>query len=77
MTGEDSLLVISEGRAIINGHFIESLAPITIDLLEANAQLQLNDRAPLKGQLAVGLRAMYSTYQTMAGSMISNSTIPL
>lgn len=67
---EGTILVISEGRAIVNGHYIQSLAPVKIDLAEANAKLQLNDRDPLKGELAVGLRAMYSTEQTMAGAMI-------
>lgn len=68
-TVSTSVLTISEGVGVINGHYFESLTPVTIDLLEANAEAKKNGLAPLKGKLAVGLRAMYSTEPTMAGSM--------
>lgn len=70
-------LEISSGRGVIDGHFIESLAPVLIDMLDANAAAQVQSTAPLKGKLTVGLRAMYSTEQTMAGSMLTynNSSI--
>lgn len=64
-----TVLEISEGKGLVNGHFIQSLAPVTIDIAEANVQLQQEDRAPLKGKLGVGLRAMYSTEGTLAGSL--------
>lgn len=66
-----SVLEILGGRAVINGHFVESLTPITIDMLEANAQARLDNMEPLKGQLTVGIRAMYSTEKTMAGAMMT------
>lgn len=65
-----SVLEILPGRAIIDGHYIESLTNITIDMLEANANAQLQGLEPLKGRLTVGLRAMYSTDQTMAGALM-------
>ena len=68
-TVSTSVLTIGEGVGVINGHYFESLTPVTIDLLEANADAKKNGLAPLKGKLAVGLRAMYSTEPTMAGSM--------
>jgi len=63
-------LQISEGRALVNGHFVESLAPIVIDIAEANISAQQEGEEPLKGELCVGLRIMYSTETTMAGSML-------
>lgn len=66
-----STLKIFPGRAIINGHFVENLAPMYVDILEANTELQNNNMAPLKGKLAIGIRAYYSTEVTMAGSMIA------
>ena len=65
-----SSIVISEGRAVLNGHFVETLVPIVIDLLEANATLKSKQQAPLKGELEVGIRIFYSTAETMAGAML-------
>lgn len=65
-----SVLVISEGRGVINGHFVENLAPMMIDMLDANAQAQLAGSEPLKGALSIGLRIMYSTIPTMVGSIL-------
>lgn len=68
---------ISEGRALVNGHFVESLAPITIDLTVANAEINKNNSnnptfklSELKGDLAIGLRTMYSADPTTAGSLL-------
>lgn len=66
-----STIQIASGRGIVNGTFVQSLVPVTIDLLEANAQAQLEGTQPLKGALTIGLRAMYSTEATMAGAMLS------
>lgn len=63
-------LQIAPGVGIVNGHFIESLVPITIDLLDANATLQEQSRPPLRGKLAVGLRAFYATEQTVLGTLL-------
>lgn len=65
---------ISEGRAVVNGHFIESLAPVIIDLADANAQLKKEKRDyTLSGTLCIGLRAMYSTKQAMAGALMTEN----
>lgn len=70
-----STLQISPGRGVINGHFVETFAPMVIDLLEENNRLSKKKGAkPLKGKLAIGIRAIYSTEATMAGAMkVENS----
>lgn len=65
-----STIQIAPGRALINGHFVESLAPMTIDLLEANAKLKAQSRNPLKGSLVIGIRAYYATEATLAGTLL-------
>lgn len=64
---------ISEGRALVNGHFIESLRPLTIDMQEQNIIAQRSGEPALEGRLAVGLRVWYSTETTMIGSMMPES----
>lgn len=64
-----SILEISAGRAVVDGHFFESLVPYTIDMLELNRQAKLDGQPELKGHLTAGLRAMYSEETTMAGAM--------
>ena len=61
-----STLTIDPGRAVINGHFIQNLTSMQIDMAAARAQ-----DSTLVGKLCVGLRVMYSTLPTMAGSMLS------
>lgn len=63
------VLEILPGRAVINGHFVENLSSIIIDLISANQLAQQENLIPLKGKLCVGLRVYYSTIQTMSGSM--------
>ena len=65
-----SIIQLSSGRAIVNGHYFESLAPVTIDLTLANAQLKQASQPALSGELSLGLRSYYSTEATMAGSML-------
>lgn len=65
-----SILQLSSGKAVINGHYFESLLPVTVDLTLANAQLKQASQPALSGELCVGLRAYYSTETTMAGSML-------
>lgn len=63
-------LQIAPGRGIINGHYVETFAPMVIDLLEENNRLSKKKGAkPLRGKLAIGIRAIYSTEATMAGAM--------
>lgn len=64
-----STLQIAEGWGVVDGVFIQSLVPVTVDLLEINAQAQLEGLPPLKGRLSVGLRAMYATESTVAGTL--------
>lgn len=64
-----SVLQIAPGRGVIDGHFVENLVSMTVDLLDVNAKLVTEGMPPLSGKLAVGLRIMYSTEQTMAGSV--------
>lgn len=67
----DSAFEIAPGKGIINGHFVQNLAPMIIDLAEANAKLKADSLAPLSDELEVGLRVMYSTESTMAGAMLA------
>lgn len=64
------ILEIAEGKALVNGHYVETLAPMQIDLLEANMKLAAQSRPILKGKLAIGIRAFYSTEETIAGSLL-------
>lgn len=70
-----SAIQISEGRAIVNGHYVESLTPVVIDLMECNAALAAEGKPLLSGNLCVGLRIMYSTTQTMSGAMLVEDQI--
>ena len=63
-------ILLTEGRALVNGHYIESLVPISLDLSALNAKLQQEGLPILKGRLCIGLRIMYSTTQTMNGAML-------
>ena len=72
-----SAIMISPGKAVVNGHYIESLTPITIDIDECNARLVSLGQTALKGKLCVGLRVMYSTEQTMNGAMQVENSIGL
>ena len=66
-------LEILPGRAVVNGHYVENLSSMLVDLAEANAEISRNKGIPLRGDLEIGIRAMYSTEPTMAGAiMIEN-----
>jgi len=68
-------LEITAGRAVVNGHFFESLTNVVVDLAEANKILRTKDLTPLTGRLAIGLRAMYSTEQTLAASLKTENNV--
>lgn len=68
-----TVLQISAGRAVVNGYFIESLSPITIDIAEYNTNRSSTD-IMLKGKLSVGLKVYRSTEQAIAGSMLTEDT---
>ena len=63
-------LNIAPGRGVINGHYVETLVPMTIDLVEANTTLGSQSRPLLKGELAIGIRTFFATEQTVAGSIL-------
>lgn len=65
-----STLEIMPGDAVVDGHFVQSLEVMTVDLIEANIKLKSMSRNPLKGRLGIGIRAYYSTETTMAGAML-------
>lgn len=71
-----NVIEILPGRAVVDGHFFESLVSITLDLAEINAELVERGEAPLTGNLAIGLRAMYSTEQNISGSILVEETDP-
>jgi len=70
VTSTGSILQVAPGRAVINGHYLQSTAPMTVDLVLANAQLSLNNATPLLGKLSIGIKSYYSEETTMAGSML-------
>lgn len=69
-TISNTTIQIQPGRALVNGHYVELLAPINIDLNDANYLANKEGITALKGDLAIGLRMAYSTYQTLAGSAL-------
>lgn len=72
ISGSSSVLTIMPGRGVINGHFVELLSPIEIDMTEAYA-LATKAGETLNGALAIGLKAMYSSETTMAGALLPES----
>lgn len=70
VTSVGSIIQVAPGRAVINGHFVQSTATMSVDLVLANAQLALNNAAPLLGKLSIGIKSYYSEETTMAGSML-------
>lgn len=61
-----SMLIIDPGRAVVNGHYIENLASMEIDMAAARSE-----DSTLVGKLCIGLRVMYSTLPTMSGSILT------
>lgn len=72
ISGSSSVLTIMPGRGVINGHYVELLSPIEIDMTEAYA-LATKAGETLNGALAIGLKAMYSSETTMAGALLPES----
>ena len=69
-----SIIQIDPGRAVINGHYIESVAPVTIDLALVNADLKRAGQPQLYGNLSIGFKTYFSTSNTMSGSMKVENT---
>lgn len=74
--GSANTLEILPGRAVVNGHYFESLVPIVLDFAEINATLADQGEPLLGGDLAIGLRAMFSTEETISGSILTEYTDP-
>lgn len=68
-----SILQIQPGRGVFNGHFVELLTPMVIDMSDANIQAKQENLPALTGRLCVGVRVMYSTPDTMAGESTNSS----
>lgn len=69
-----SIIQVDPGRAVINGHFVETLAPMIVDLKLANAELQQMSQQPLYGNLSIGIKSYFSTENTMSGAMLVENT---
>lgn len=69
-TVSNSLLEILPGIAMVNGYFIQSLVPVTVDLAAAAIDYYNLTGKKFTGHMGVGLRAMFSTAATMAGSIL-------
>lgn len=68
-----STLQIRPGRGVLNGHYVELLTPMTIDLNDANAYAQSHSEDVLRGKLCIGIRIMYSTLDSMAGESTTSN----
>ena len=81
---EDSstVLKISAGRAVVNGHGFKSVTDVAIDLAKVNSDIQIansnsdidDDMLPLTGALTIGLRAFYSAEPQTSGTLSVDST---
>lgn len=71
--GSDTILEIAPGRGVINGHYVENLAPMIIDLNSVAARAKELGEDPIRGMLCVGIRIMYSTLPTMAGTIVTEN----
>lgn len=69
-----STLEVLPGRGVINGHYVETLVPMIVDLAEANYTRKTKQLNPFSGQLEIGIRIFYSTEATMAGAMLVENT---
>lgn len=67
---DGTVIQISPGRAVVNGHYVESFTEINIDIANVNYRASQEDVPVLKGELAIGLVMMYSTYETLAASAL-------
>ena len=72
-TTSSSILQVAPGRAVINGHYFESLTPVEIDLVEMNVLRQQSAKPALIGNLSIGFKTYFSTQSTMSGAMRSES----
>ena len=69
-TSGGTVLYINSGRAVINGFYVENTVPMVVDMAAINQELVDSGGTALSGKLAVGLRIMFSTEETMSGSVL-------
>ena len=67
----DAILTIAAGKAVVNGHYFESLTPVDVDIAEGNSREVSSGGVSIRGRLVVGLRMMYSTNTTLVGTLDS------
>jgi len=65
-SSDKTTLVISAGKAVINGHFVQTLSDISIDLIAAIAATS----EQLSGDLTIGIRMIYAD-TALSGSTLS------
>lgn len=65
ISNTDSALMISKGRAVVNGYYVESLIDIVIDLANINSTAE----TPLTGNLAIGLKTYFSNGGLIDGAI--------
>lgn len=78
-----TVLVVSSGRAIVNGHYVECVTPISIDIPLLNMIIVGNqdidekytltnnvNEQELSGRCCIGLRALYSSGLATYGALI-------
>lgn len=65
-------LTISSGRAIVDGHYVESLTDVEVDMLEVNRELSESQK--IRGNdICIGLRINYSTEPGTSGAMVAEN----
>ena len=62
--------IISAGRAVIHGYYVENTVDMVVDMLDVNREAVAAGGTALSGKLCVGLRVMFSTEATMTGSIL-------
>ena len=65
VTNSATTLMISKGRAVVNGYFVESLIDTVIDLAAINSSAE----TPLTGNLAIGLKTYFSNGGLVDGAI--------
>ena len=68
-TKGNAVFTIAPGRAIINGHYFETFAPIDVNIAEGNSFEVSHGGYAVDGELIVGLKMMYATNTTLIGEM--------
>lgn len=70
VTTGGTTICINSGRAVVNGFYVENTVPMVIDMLAVNQELIDSGDTALSGKLGIGLRIMFSTEQTINGSIL-------